>query len=95
MGPVGTTATSYYSGSMEMGIPATAAAPASPTSLQPIPTVVGTTNPAIPSTLAEGAPLNLPASAGGLQPVAAGVPLGGDPAHAGDTAADLPVVQPY
>ncbi len=95
MGPVGTTATTYYPGSMAMGMPTPASPSAAPASLQPIPTMVGTTNPALPSTLADGAPLNLPASAGGLQPVAAGAPLGGDPAHAGDTTADLPVVQPY
>jgi Tfp pilus assembly protein PilF len=69
---------------------------AQPMSAQPFSaSMIGTTNPAIPSTLADGAPFNLPADANGLQPVAAGAPLGGDPAHAGDTTADLPVVSPY
>lgn len=97
-GPVatgyGTQAMSYSPGAMEMDVtPTAAASPALVPQSQPI--AIGTSNPAIPGTLAEGAPLNLPASAGGLQPVAAGAPLGGDPAHAGDTTADLPVVSPY
>lgn len=61
---------------------------------QPSPALANTyINVALPSTLADGSTMNLPADASGLQPVAA--QLGGDPAHAGETTADLPVVQPY